>query len=149
MELTQNQRLKILRAKHNLSQKEVADALDMTNSGYSALEKGKIKLNQVHLIKLKEKLKFDIDYILEGSEIEFTSKSTSTPQWADEILEFVKAEAKKKDEQILWLQNHVNQLMAQLGKLKGNQHHYSTKKETKKVAFMVGSVTPLAQVANM
>jgi transcriptional regulator with XRE-family HTH domain len=83
MQQNENQRLKILRVTKNLSQKEVADALDMTQAGYSALEKGKISLSRTHLQLLKDKLDLDISYILEGNE---DVNSTTAPQWAQDLM---------------------------------------------------------------
>lgn len=59
MELTINQQLKFFREKKNLNQKDLADALDITKSGYSLIESGKNRLRPNHLEILKEKFGFE------------------------------------------------------------------------------------------
>lgn len=59
MELTDYQQLKFFREKSGLQQKEIAEALDITISGYSLIERGKNRLRPTHLEILKVKYGFE------------------------------------------------------------------------------------------
>lgn len=141
MQLNEIQRLKILRAKHNLSQKEIAEALDMTPQGYSYLEKGKISLSRTHLQLLKDKLNFDIDYITNGSDQAPVSNSSLDLLEENKTL---KAQVSELLSMVRDLTNSVNMLSQKLGKLKGNPIEYADEKG-KLVPFMSDSVTHMAK----
>ena len=57
-------RLKELRVKHNLTQREVAEVLHIKNSTYSKYENGKLVLSFSKLIKLAKFYNVSADYIL-------------------------------------------------------------------------------------
>lgn len=59
-----NERIKELREKQNLSQENVADLINETQSGYSKIELGKKKLKVETLIKLTKVFNTTSDYIL-------------------------------------------------------------------------------------
>lgn len=57
-------RLKELRVKHNLTQREVAEVLHIKNSTYSKYENGKLVLSFSKLITLAKFYNVSADYIL-------------------------------------------------------------------------------------
>ena len=57
-------RLKELRVKHNLTQREVAEVLHIKNSTYSKYENGKLVLSFSKLIILAKFYNVSADYIL-------------------------------------------------------------------------------------
>lgn len=58
-------RLKELRVKHNLTQREVANILNITSSTYSKYENGKLVLIFSKLIALANLYNISADYILD------------------------------------------------------------------------------------
>lgn len=58
-------RLRELREDHDLTQKEIAQILNMSQTGYNQYEIGKIDLPTKILIKLSEYYNVSVDYILE------------------------------------------------------------------------------------
>lgn len=58
-------RLKELRVKHNLAQREVAEVLHIKNSTYSKYENGKLVLSFSKLITLAKFYNVSADYILD------------------------------------------------------------------------------------
>ena len=58
-------RLKDLRVKHNLTQREVAGILNITSSTYSKYENGKLVLSFSKLIGLAKLYNVSADYILD------------------------------------------------------------------------------------
>ena len=58
-------RLKDLRVKHNLTQREVANILNITSSTYSIYENGKLVLSFSKLIALAKFYNVSADYILD------------------------------------------------------------------------------------
>ena len=58
-------RLKELRVKHNLTQREVAGILNITSSTYSKYENGKLVLSFSKLIALAKLYNISADYILD------------------------------------------------------------------------------------
>lgn len=134
MELSKFQRLKILRVQQNLSQKDVSDALGMTQSGYSALEKGKIKVTETHLAILKQKFNFDVDYILEGGS-EAIVQSSSEIESLKQENNSLKAQVRQLMEMVSNLTTSVNMLSNQLGKLEGNDETYADE---------IGRIIPMA-----
>ena len=58
-------RLKDLRVKHNLTQREVANILNITSSTYSKYENGKLVLIFSKLIALANLYNISADYILD------------------------------------------------------------------------------------
>lgn len=71
--------LKILREKHNLSQKEVALVINKTPQAYSLYEQGKREPDIATLIKLADYYKITVDELLNHISIkkEGTARSTS------------------------------------------------------------------------
>ena len=61
-------RLKDLRVKHNLTQREVANILNITSSTYSKYENGKLVLSFSKLIALAKLYNISADYILDFKE---------------------------------------------------------------------------------
>ena len=61
-------RLKDLRVKHNLTQREVAGILNITSSTYSKYENGKLVLSFSKLIGLAKLYNVSADYILDFKE---------------------------------------------------------------------------------
>lgn len=57
-------RLKTLRLQRRLSQKEVANVLNISQQQYSRIEKEDVKINADKLIKLAKLFNTSIDYIL-------------------------------------------------------------------------------------
>ena len=57
-------RLKTLRLQRRLSQKEVANVLNISQQHYSRIEKEDVKINADKLIKLAKLFNTSIDYIL-------------------------------------------------------------------------------------
>ena len=57
-------RLKTLRLQRRLSQKEVANVLNISQRQYSRIEKEDVKINADKLIKLAKLFNTSIDYIL-------------------------------------------------------------------------------------
>ena len=57
-------RLKTLRLQRRLSQKEVANVLNISQQQYSRIEKEDVKINADKLIKLAQLFNTSIDYIL-------------------------------------------------------------------------------------
>mgnify|MGYP002577694512 FL=1 len=57
-------RLKTLRLQRRLSQKEVANVLNISQQQYSRIEKEDLKINADKLIKLAKLFNTSIDYIL-------------------------------------------------------------------------------------
>ena len=57
-------RLKTLRLQRRLSQKEVANVLNISQQQYSRIEKEDVKINTDKLIKLAKLFNTSIDYIL-------------------------------------------------------------------------------------
>lgn len=57
-------RLKTLRIQRRLSQKEVANVLNISQQQYSRIEKEDVKINADKLIKLAKLFNTSIDYIL-------------------------------------------------------------------------------------
>lgn len=83
-------RLRELRLKKNLKQKQVADALGISESAYGYYEQGRREPSQESLVKLAEILNTSVDYLLTGTE----SKPSGIPpeeseflKWVDENLE--------------------------------------------------------------
>jgi transcriptional regulator with XRE-family HTH domain len=119
MELNSFQRLKLLRTTNNLSQKEVAEALEMTPSGYSLIETGKTKLNETHLSTLKDKFGFDIDFILQGKQ---ANDSSDMPAWAEELFKRLDKLMLNQEKLIEMSMNQTGKALDLLGKKPGNYH---------------------------
>ena len=127
MHLSKTQRLKILRENAGLSQKDVADALDMTKSGYSLIENGKTKLNESHLKTLQNKFGFDINYIIQGDSDDINLDAS--------VLDLLKMENTTLKSQVKQLMELVAELTAtvkllsnKMGKLEGNCINYAATK---------------------
>jgi transcriptional regulator with XRE-family HTH domain len=60
------ERLKKERMKHHLTQKQMAEKLDISESGYRKLEKGVVPMSQHVLEKLNSEMGVSADYILFG-----------------------------------------------------------------------------------
>lgn len=59
-----HQRLKLIRLDLNLSQKEMAEGLDLTQGGYSDIERGKTKaIADNVLTKLEDKYNVDVNWL--------------------------------------------------------------------------------------
>lgn len=67
MESTNYQRLKFLRKQAGLTQADMAKALGIKGSSYSLIESGRTKISDYHLQVIKDILKLDINYIVNGS----------------------------------------------------------------------------------
>ncbi|WP_157729545.1 helix-turn-helix domain-containing protein [Tumebacillus algifaecis] len=70
-------KLRIERKKHKLTQKQVADLLDITESGYGFYEQGKRKPPYEHLQTLAARFDVTIDYLLGTSTIPHMNKEQS------------------------------------------------------------------------
>ena len=57
--------LKKLRLEHNLTQKELANKINITQSNYSKYEKGILKLDAETLIKIADIFNVSLDYLCE------------------------------------------------------------------------------------
>lgn len=64
---TFSDRLRGLRLKKNLKQKQVADALGISESAYGYYEQGRREPSQESLVKLAELLETSVDYLLTGT----------------------------------------------------------------------------------
>lgn len=130
MKLSKIQRLKFLRENAGLSQKDMAEALDMTKSGYSLIETGKTKLNETHLVILKDKFNFDINFILQGDELDMPTVKElpqNPPAWAEELM--------KKIDKLMEIQSaQTGKMLELLGKPLGKRRNYVA---TMQVAYSV------------
>lgn len=63
------ERLKKLRESYNLSQREVAEKLYITQAAYSLIEKGRNSLGMEHVVRLSNLYNTTPDYIILGDTI--------------------------------------------------------------------------------
>ena len=61
-------RLKQVREKAGLKQKEMADFLQLGKPGYNRIETGKVEITVKHLLKIAERFKISLDWLLLGNE---------------------------------------------------------------------------------
>ena len=57
-------RIKQLRIKHNLSQKEISEELNVKRSTYTLYELGTILIPTAYIYKIAKKLNYSVDYII-------------------------------------------------------------------------------------
>jgi len=69
MKITIGDRLKKVRLKAGLKQKDIAEMFGLKMPGYNRIERDKVKLTLDHLITLKEKLGVSIDWLITGEAV--------------------------------------------------------------------------------
>ena len=62
----ENQRLKDFRIRTGRNQKAIADVLGITQSGYSAIERGKCKLTHANIRRLTKEFNLNPEWLLNG-----------------------------------------------------------------------------------
>jgi len=61
-------RLKQVREKAGLKQKEMAEFLELGKPGYNRIETGKVEITVKHLLKIAERFKISLDWLILGKE---------------------------------------------------------------------------------
>lgn len=74
-------RLRSLRDKKSLTQKQVADHLGITESAYGFYEQGKREPSQSSLAKLSQLFEVPIDYLVMGKSVESTNEEQEFIEW--------------------------------------------------------------------
>jgi transcriptional regulator with XRE-family HTH domain len=62
------ERLKQVREQAGLKQKEMAEFLELGKPGYNRIETGKVEITVKHLLKIAERFKISLDWLLLGKE---------------------------------------------------------------------------------
>ena len=89
-------RLKMLRSEKNLTQKQLADILNMQNTAISKYELGERKPDQDTLMKIAEYFNVSTDYLLGNSNIRNPYNDKDEFNIVDEFLLDLKKKAKKR-----------------------------------------------------
>lgn len=92
-----HQRLKQLREKLGLTQKELADVLGIQQSSYAHIERGKILLTYRHLEKLHTLYQVNIHWLLTGEENMFINHIKSNTEVLKTQVNFLEEKVKDKD----------------------------------------------------
>jgi len=69
MKMTIGERLKQVRQKAGLKQKEIAEMLGLKMPGYNRIERNYVKLTLEHILTLKERFGISIDWLITGEEV--------------------------------------------------------------------------------
>ncbi|MCA0429340.1 MAG: helix-turn-helix domain-containing protein [Bacteroidetes bacterium] len=113
-------KIKKIRELNDISQKYMADKLNITQSGYSNLESGKIKISEERLKHIGFILEIDPELIQQFNEsfvykssLNSGSQSTYNFKSLEKINQLYEQLLKEKDDNILNLKNIIEQLKKQ------------------------------------
>ena len=116
MELTVNERVKLLRTSLAISQAELANAIGTTVTSISRIEKGHAEPRNSTVQKIAKTYNASLDWLLKGTgemllpgpqEIQNSNESVS---WKDEAFAQLKNHNETLKQEIEWLKNLVNKM---------------------------------------
>ncbi|MCC9065696.1 helix-turn-helix domain-containing protein [Flavobacterium piscisymbiosum] len=113
------EKIRKIRIIKGYSQEYIADLLEISQSAYSDIERGKTKINLVRLKKVALIFELEVNYIMDFNDNQFLRKSiqTSSKQIDNEkemIVELFNKERELYREQIINLKNEIAYLRSKL-----------------------------------